>query len=306
MKKLFIFSLLFLFLIASVSAWSYDSSYSSGCADAYAEVIGQYPQCDGNSYGEYCAGDGWFVNVNYVGDKFYLGENVNSWNQISCNSNGCTGIPQTTPGKKYLDINGEFPHYILYAWDYDTCDWAWAWSAKGGGYIGSGVMGRNVECYENQDCNSNAYCDKTGDFTEWSCKLKECNQGETKCTGTNFYTCSESYKWENQGSVLGNCGVECFSDGDCLEDGFYGGKFCSGNDVLQVYKDYSCINNLCSNVASNQIVEECTDTCAGGVCENRTLLEKIKNPLIIFLILGFITFVIYGISRKKRRRGKKR
>ena len=66
--KIFLFLFLTLFLVSSVSAWSYDSTYSYGDATAYAQVTGMYPECEGIKHSSYCAGT-WYVDLSHQGEN---------------------------------------------------------------------------------------------------------------------------------------------------------------------------------------------------------------------------------------------
>jgi len=72
-----------------------------------------------------------------------------------------------------------------------------------------------VECMEDSDCGEGYFCDVySGDFRTWKCVKKECENGESKCVGNEYFTCV-NYRWENNGVVIGKCGVECIKDAHC-------------------------------------------------------------------------------------------
>lgn len=144
--------------------------------------------------------------------KLYYTANAPSWNILNdCNQNGCNGNQVANPSTKVLATAGnEFkgcPAY--YAFIYNEQNGYWAWSTVGYGWVGSNCLDlKSVKCYDETDCGTGQYCDKTSTWQNWACKPKECNTGETKCEGTNNYQC-ENYKWMNKGLVVGSCNVEC-------------------------------------------------------------------------------------------------
>jgi len=217
------------FLISFVSAWSYDNSERYGDAYAYVEVVGMYPECEGNAHGSYCAGT-WYADVSHTGDKFYIAYKVSSWPSADDNGYSGQGVQLTQDGRKYLDESGNVPRYILCAWDYDSSpNGDWAWAGRCGGYLGTGYLDgkKNVDCYDNSDCSSGQICDKSGDWETWECKVNLCEyvSCEDKCEyATRYYdgVCSE--------------GVCQYQTENC----FYGcdGKLCAEGDEEEVCCKY--------------------------------------------------------------------
>ncbi|MEK6958911.1 MAG: C1 family peptidase [archaeon] len=67
--------------------------------------------------------------------------------------------------------------------------------------------------------------------------------------------------------------IACSFDSNCGSSAFVGTKFCSGNDVRQVYRDWNCISkgttsSRCQSIDSNKTVETCSGgkTCVSGAC----------------------------------------
>ncbi|MFW5794172.1 MAG: hypothetical protein ACOCV1_01695 [Bacillota bacterium] len=315
MKKVFLLLILSIFFLSSVSAWSYDNSETYGCASAYAQVEGTYPKCDGNKYGSYCAGKGWYVDLDFEGDKFYLATEWDKWYNVDGDTNGLSGkgFKRISPGTHYLEINGgEFPFYIIYAWDYDRCDidqynYDWAWTFKGAGYLGTGALDgkKNVDCYKDKDCSTNQYCDKDGDWKNWKCENYimgctdkralnydseaekddgscnyECDKGETKCKDFNFLECKDR-KWDDKGVIVNECDVECKEDSDCEEDEFVEDAFCSSTkNISQIYRDHYCAEEYsCDYQDEVRVIDTCEDICRDGKCLNRNIFEKIIDWL---------------------------
>jgi len=71
----------------------------------------------------------------------------------------------------------------------------------------------------------------------------ECENGDTKCEGNNYYVC-KNHNWDNQGKIVGKCGVECKENYDCSS-----GEIC---------KDYKCVPDPCKYVT-------CEDKCQNSV-----------------------------------------
>lgn len=95
----------------------------------------------------------------------------------------------------------------------------------------------------------------------------DCNIGETKCDGANnreYFTC-ENYEWKNLGPTIGQCGAECLVDANCPGDSHLGEKYCS-NNLVQKYRDYSCVNYQCDYLDIEKIIETCEFGCENGEC----------------------------------------
>jgi len=115
------------------------------------------------------------------------------------------------------------------------------------------------ECTKHEHCSYNQYC------SSHKCVEKECDSGEEMCVSYDSYSCS-NYKWINKGKIKGKCGVECLSESDCGNDGYVGSKFCSGDNVVQNYRDYSCFDYRCEYSETTKILEQCDYMCSEGVC----------------------------------------
>jgi len=228
MKKIILSLLLSIYLIGLVSAagdcsedpgfdWCYSNRYDKySPAICYAEVQGSYPKCDGILHDKYCVGN-WYVNAKYDGDEFYLQKGVDSWDSSrwECDMVGCPG--DTISSGKIMLASGvsQVPKFALAVWDYDEDEGWWCWSAKRAGYLGDYFDLYSVRCYENSDCGTGKYCDKSGTWKDWDCKVADCETGQQKCVGNNLYRC-ENFKWVDKGLSRGNCG-SCLTPDDCGE-----------------------------------------------------------------------------------------
>jgi len=94
----------------------------------------------------------------------------------------------------------------------------------------------------------------------------QCNIGQTKCVGNNYYNCN-NYAWSNQGVTVGHCNVNCLSDSNCPADEDLG-TTCSGYTPVKKTKTYSCSSYNCvSNIVSQNLpiqVGLCNVNCLSG------------------------------------------
>ena len=94
----------------------------------------------------------------------------------------------------------------------------------------------------------------------------QCNIGQTKCVGNNYYNCN-NYAWSNQGVTVGHCNVNCLSDSNCPADENLG-TTCSGYTPVKKTKTYSCSSYNCvSNIVSQNLpiqVGLCNVNCLSG------------------------------------------
>ena len=93
----------------------------------------------------------------------------------------------------------------------------------------------------------------------------DCNVGETKCEGTDYYTC-ENYEWKNLGATIGQCEAECLVDANCQSDSYIGEKYCSNDNLVQKYRDYSCISYQCDYSDIEKVIKTCEFGCENGEC----------------------------------------
>ena len=192
MKKIFLFLILGIFLISFVSAFTrcspdpdfdfcWENSESFGDATANAKV--QISNVQGTWKGGYYLGD-TLIQYKFEGDNFYIYENPGSWSNLwsniaNCNENGCTGTAITRTGVHRLtkDPGEQYTNCpVFVSWDKDTApDGSWAWTTSVYGWAGNGNCFniRQVECFEDSDCNLNEICDKSGTWQEWDCKQRQ-------------------------------------------------------------------------------------------------------------------------------------
>lgn len=134
---------------------------------------------------------------------------------------------------------------------------------------------QTVTCRENIDCGTDYFLDGT----------KYCN-AEGVYQYKKVYSCLLGFCYNSiQDTLVETCTSLCY-DGVCIQqainctnqtvatdcgvDSFFGSKRCAANnkDVVQDYKQYQCINNLCSMNMIAQTIKTCnnTEVCFGGEC----------------------------------------
>ena len=103
------------------------------------------------------------------------------------------------------------------------------------------------------------------------------------CSGTSS-SCDGSFVWGGW-SVYDDCNsneicindnpncqyVECSSNSDCGTDAWLNSNYCSGDNVWDTYRTYTCSNPgtpsaSCSNSDNAQLKQTCADTCVNGSC----------------------------------------
>lgn len=273
MKKYLGIFILGLFLMSVVSAGSWTHYDDGQWADEYSSVTGMYPECEGIKYGSYCVGK-YYIDVSHSGDQFRIIYKSDNW--MVADENGFTNGQPINDGRIYLAQNGRVPRYHIGAWDYDKAsngDWGWVYTV--GGYLGTGYFGLyEVECYGNSDCSSNEFCNKDGDWENWKCDLRICNEGESRCFGSNLQKC-EGNQWIDKWVVLNECDVECLDDSNCPADQV-SDKFCSGDNIMETQTDHYCFSNYkCLSSTQDVILDTCSFKCEEIEGEGAICIQKI-------------------------------
>jgi len=131
-----------------------------------------------------------------------------------------------------------------------------------------------VECFDESDCGVDGYTanyciedDIYNDYIDYTCSnpglsISYCsNTTQPILNQTCAYQCSS-----------GQCMI-CYKDSDCGTDDYIGDRYCSGNDVKQIYRNYVCLNpgtNISQcNHSENEITRDtCTNSCINGTCDD--------------------------------------
>lgn len=113
-----------------------------------------------------------------------------------------------------------------------------------------------TDCYYLDSCQGNDYYDY--DDVDNNC-LGDCSCEDNVC-GAPTITSNDP-----------RCVVECQTDGGCGTDGWIGSDYCSGDDVWNTWRTWTCNNpgtssSSCSYADITQLKEDCADTCEAGVC----------------------------------------
>ncbi|MGC9309589.1 MAG: hypothetical protein ACP5D2_02740 [Candidatus Nanoarchaeia archaeon] len=76
--------------------------------------------------------------------------------------------------------------------------------------------------------------------------------------------------WITEDTYYEECSgsYECVKDSDCPSDGYVGSKRCSGDNVVQDYRDYYCSNYDCKYSETTKTIETCQYFCENGVCKS--------------------------------------
>lgn len=229
------------------------------------------------------------------------------WNSVSCGQNGCSGnqvsntntVTLATPGQEFKGCP------VYYAWAGTTTPNAWSAVWAGRGWIGTGncIDVKSVTCVDNADCGTNQYCDTSGTWQQWSCKIKQCDTGQEQCTGTSYSQCV-AYNWVNKGKVLGKCGVQCLADTSCQNLNNETGNFCSNNQVVKTLTSGKCniASNQCEANQNTQVLQTCKFGCTQGTCFEDTSKFKILIYVAISVALLIVLAIIYLVIRRKRRK----
>ena len=129
-------------------------------------------------------------------------------------------------------------------------------------YDGSGCRCNPIVSISNNyyTKNSNCVIQRIG-----ACVSPDSYVKQEKCDGASYSVCQESgkfiYNFVSQGIIAGKCGVECTSDSGCPSIAIVGEPFCSGMQLLQATKKYSCQANKCVAQDTNTVLETCDYKC---------------------------------------------
>lgn len=120
-----------------------ENYYNYGCATAYAKVYWRFVDEKGNIIGwNGTAIENLYVEIRGIGDKFYLIEGASSWDEYTCDENGCSGphVWQVSSGLTLLCPAGYTYTYPVACgvWDKDYCGYDWAWTQAARGWVGTG------------------------------------------------------------------------------------------------------------------------------------------------------------------------
>jgi len=278
MKKELLLLLLVLSVFPLTSAWSYNNANTYEDADAYVEITGSYPECEGQVRGSECKGQ-WYADISHAGDQFKIGFNLDSWvetDKVGWDGFTSSELLSVSDGRYYFDSFDNVPSYVLCAWDYNEANGDEAWVSQCGGYLGSGFGLKNVNCF----------------------------QGAGECEGVNYLLCSDN-QLSSQGITLGKCGVACKINSDCQDEGFFGEKRCDANGVDEV-KDYNqgkCSSYECSQQKVEKVVKQCKYGCQDANClrEKPFDIFELVPYIAIILVFGLVALIVWAKRKKPKK-----
>lgn len=272
--------------------YQYEKKYSYSGADARAYVKIQGSDLFlGKQKGGYYVGE-VSIPLRFEGDKFYLYENFGTWNNLwdniaRCNEDGCQGSTKTlsqndkyvlaTPGQEYTGC----PAFVAFDYDCDgdcfndNSDDPWAWATISGGWGWTGESSclniKSVSCFDDADCSAGNFCDKSGAWQDWSCKVKECTV-----------------------------------DADCSKFNEESEPFCSNGDSYKTVTSATCSQSYqCIKADTPTVNDECSFGCSenSGICNEKTPVFIIGLVLggLILIVLIITAVVIFRKKGKKRR-----
>jgi len=96
-------------------------------------------------------------------------------------------------------------------------------------------------------------------------------EDDSDCDDSDAYTKDTCYLDSTVDSYCGYEDILCILDSDCGVDGFVGDLFCSGDDVMRMFKMFTCngagtVGSTCSYSEIPATMEECADVCVDGSC----------------------------------------
>ncbi|MFH1592203.1 MAG: CehA/McbA family metallohydrolase, partial [Candidatus Woesearchaeota archaeon] len=166
--------------------------------------------------------------VNDAWDPYVIGEYAIGWKDVDaeqmyydvddpyndCYYGGCDGEEIAGEGTRVtVTAPGTASHEVVLGYD-DTPDWAcWVWFWDFNPNYGADNPIYVLNCFDDDDCSANEYCDKGGNWDEWDCVNKK-SDGQS-CTSDN--QCQSNY-CDNDGVGLGDDNW-CFTPYNTYFDG---------------------------------------------------------------------------------------
>lgn len=205
--------------------------------------------------------------------------------QMSCNVNGCSGnrLPNLSGEVTVISAPSEvIPpiHVVCWDYDYDECDSSnpddpyWADSATDTGWFTAQSNIKVIKCYEDNDCQAGAYCDKRSGWETWECKNDPCRNTicEDRCINWISY---KNGKCESPSGEPVCKYDELMCEYGCKDNKLCKGNPCIGIDVADkceggvIMQGGSCIpKNNGDYTVNYQINIPCEFGCSGLTCRN--------------------------------------
>ena len=245
----------------------YDWCYSSTNGPAYAEIqftywlgTGGYGEIDGANRHYYI--DEIYINVKTDGDITYT---TSTWDAAgACGSSGCSGT--SIPDGKYVIGTAPSkiePYVYLTVWDkFTSTTGAYWWSSVSGGLDPSSTV-YVIDCYDNGDCESGNYCDKSGSWETWTCEVDPCTTmpaPENICEGFDLWSQKCVYGDIVKDQLIETNSVEC----GCVLPPETIDNVCIGYDLWSQKQAEPCINEYVQDELIEEKSPECGYVCAEG------------------------------------------
>ncbi|MCK4714146.1 MAG: hypothetical protein KAT35_01105, partial [Candidatus Aenigmarchaeota archaeon] len=127
------------------------------------------------------------------------------------------------------------------------------------------------------------------------------NQRFPSVAGTNwYYFSSQGFNPFPDLTKPGQPNITCIQNSDCGIDGWMNQDYCSGDDVWDLWREYTCnnpgtLNSYCSSQDTAKLKEECPLGCENGACIAETTRVYV-NPEETTVSLGANFSVSIAIS----------
>jgi len=154
-------------------------------------------------------------------------------------------------------------------------------------YYGAGYHCSDGACVTNVQCSTNSQCGTNGNIGSPVCsgsnvvqnyRTFTCNNAGTSSSYCSNATSQSILQTCNYGCTNGACNptptINCTTNSQCGTDGYIGSPTCSGTNVVQNYKTFTCnnpgtVNSVCSNaITTNKIKQTCNYGCTNGNCNS--------------------------------------
>jgi hypothetical protein len=158
----------------------------------------------------------------------------------------------------------------------DVCDEVFHGGSSGGD---DDEDNEDIECSDNADCGTdgligNLFCsgnNSVQNHVSYTCQ--NASTEESSCMQNITVQIIETCLFGCQNGTCNSppANITCSFDSQCGIDGYIGNRICSGKNISQSYKDYTCQNpgtpqSSCSYNITNRTVESCEDACSNGTC----------------------------------------
>lgn len=250
----------------------YDFCISDSYGAAYAKLQSTYWLGEGG-YG-YIEGanrryyvDEIYVNVKSDADKLYV---TSTWDSAGdCGDNGCSGslisdgkyVIASAPAK----IN---PSVYLTAWEkFTSTTGQWWWTSVSLG-LGPSSTVYVVDCYDENDCGVGEYCDISGSWETWSCKIDPCASmpaPENTCVDFDLWSQKCVMGEYVQDKVIESNSIRC----GCVLPPETIDNICIDYDLWSQKQAEPCVNVY----VTDELLEEKSSEC-GYVCTHGELKQK--------------------------------